>query len=307
MSGDALRTLLGSTGRMLAHASHPGEALETLAGRTVATVFFENSTRTRGSFALAAQRLGAGVVDFSNANSTAKGESLADTVRTVSAMGVDAIVVRSSRSGASACAAAATEAPVLNGGDGCHEHPTQGLLDAYTLCEAMGRLDGFDLSGLRVAIVGDVLHSRVARSAAAALQTLGAAVELVGPGPLVPEAMRAILNEHGAIERDLDAAVERVDAVMMLRVQFERGAAVASTYRERYALTRERAHRLREGAAVMHPGPMNVGMEIDAEVADGSGLASGARSLVLRQVAVGVAVRMAALEWCLGGVGACRP
>jgi len=183
----------------------------------------------------------------------------------------------------------------------------------YTLCEALGRTggrtggraDGFDLGGVRVAIVGDVLHSRVARSAVAALTALGASVELVGPEPLVPRSLEALGGDGGGgsgvvtIERDMGAAIERADAVMMLRVQFERGARVADLYRQRYALSVERAQQLREGAVVMHPGPMNPGVEIDAEVADGSGLPEGRRSLVLRQVRVGVAARMAALSWCI--------
>jgi aspartate carbamoyltransferase catalytic subunit len=221
MDTGTLRGLLQSTGRMLAHSSSPSKPLELLAGRSVALVFLENSTRTRGSFTLAGQRLGAGVVDFSNANSTAKGETLADTARTVAAMGADAIVVRSARSGTAACAAQAVGVPVINAGDGRHEHPTQGLLDTYTLCEALECTDRWDLSGKRVAIVGDVINSRVARSSTAAMTALGAAVEFVGPEQLVPDKLRVL---GASIERDLDAVLERADAVMMLRVQQERGA-----------------------------------------------------------------------------------
>lgn len=297
MDGQTLRGLLRATGQMLGHAAYPSGLLSTLVGRSVATVFLESSTRTRGSFTLAGQRLGAVVADFSSSNSTSKGESLTDTVRTVASMGVDAIVLRSSRSGAAECAARAVGVPILNAGDGRHEHPTQGLLDAYTLCEALGRTQGFDLSGVRVAIVGDVAHSRVARSATAAMTTLGATVELVGPESLAPERMIAL---GATVSRDLDAAIERADVVMMLRVQTERGATAEPGYRAAYGLTAERARRLRSGTVVMHPGPMNQGVEIDAGVADGSALTRGCRSLVLRQVRVGVAVRMAALCWCVG-------
>lgn len=297
MDQQTLRALLSGTARMLAHASFPARPLDLLAGRSVATVFLEHSTRTRGSFALAAQRLGAVVVDFSNANSTAKGETLVDTVRTVAAMGIDAIVLRSSRSGASVCAADAVGIPMINAGDGRHEHPTQGLLDAYTLCEALGRVQPWDLSGVRVAIVGDVAHSRVARSSTAAFTALGGRVCFAGPEQFVPESLTAL---GGTIERDLDAALSNADAVMMLRVQQERGAVIGPGYRQRYGLTVERAARLRPGAVVMHPGPMNPGVEIDSGVADGTALVEGRRSLVLRQVRVGVAVRMAVLAWCLG-------
>ena len=233
MDAGTLRMLLESTRGMLAPARHPEPGLDALRGRTIATVFFEHSTRTRGSFQMAAQRAGAQVVDVSSQNSTAKGESLADTVRTIEAMGADAIVVRSGASGAAAAAARVARVPILNAGDGRHEHPTQGLLDAFTLSEAMGRVEsgaGFDLTGARVVIVGDVLHSRVARSSMAALQTLGASVTLVGPGPLVPESLSALLDAGGEIERDFDAALERSDAVQKLRVQLERGARVPSSY-----------------------------------------------------------------------------
>ncbi len=304
MDAQELRGLLASARAMLQHARHPDPRLDVLSGRAIATVFFEHSTRTRGSFAMAAHRVGAEVVDFSSLNSTAKGESLADTVRTIEAMGADAIVVRSGLSGAAVAAAKASGVPILNAGDGRHEHPTQGLLDTFTLCEALGRDEGaFSLGGKRVAIVGDVLHSRVARSSMAAMQALGASITLVGPAPLVPESLGGLLGEGGEIERDFDAALMRADAVMMLRVQLERGARVTSSYRGRFGLTRERGRALRPGTVVMHPGPMNVGLEIDPEVASGACLAEGARSVVLRQVAVGVAVRMAVLCWCLATGG----
>jgi aspartate carbamoyltransferase catalytic subunit len=281
---------------------------DALAGRTVATLFFEESTRTRTSFTLAARRLGAEVVDLSGpGSSVGKGETLADTA-----------VVRTRPSGGAASVAAALDAgglrcSVLNAGDGRHEHPTQGLVDLYTLAEAHGREGTWDLSGLRVLIVGDVANSRVARSAAAGMTALGASVTLVGPPGLAPSSLAAL---GCGVSHDLDAALPGADAVMMLRIQFERhggegerrgepaprareapeSPAVPSVreFREFYGLTAERAARLKPGAVVMHPGPVNRGIELDTSVADGP------RSLVLRQVASGVPVRMAALELCVG-------
>lgn len=283
-----------------------------LSGRTVATMFFEDSTRTRTSFTLAAARLGARVVDVSGgATSVNKGETYADTARVVEAMGVDAIVTRARQAGSADMIAGAVGCAVVNAGDGRHEHPTQGLLDAYALAEAHGRLDGLDLSGLTVAIVGDVVNSRVARSAIAAMTTLGARVVCVGPPGLAPPGLAAL---GCAVSADLDATLPIADAVMMLRVQFERhgespaadakgeprrSAAIASVreYREGYGLTAHRAGRLKPGAVVMHPGPINRGLELDAAVADGP------RSVILRQVAVGVPVRMAVLSLCVSAAG----
>lgn len=284
-----------------------------LAGRTVATMFFEDSTRTRTSFTLAASRLGARVVDVSGgATSVNKGETYADTARVVEAMGVDAIVTRARQAGSADLIARAVDCAVINAGDGRHEHPTQGLLDAYALAEAHGRLDGLDLSGLTVAIVGDVVNSRVARSAIAGMTTLGARVVCVGPPALAPPGLAAT---GCAVALDLDEVLPIADAVMMLRVQFERhgdvsspeargeprrSAAIASAreYREGYALTADRAARMKPGAVVMHPGPINRGLELDGAVADGP------RSVILRQVAAGVPVRMAVLALCVSA--ACR-
>lgn len=272
-----------------------------LAGRHVATLFFEDSTRTRTSFAIAAQRLGAHVVDLSVATSSVnKGETLVDTARNVEAMGVGALVVRARQSGSAALIAGALRVPVINAGDGRHEHPTQGLLDALTIARAHGRGD-FDLSGLSVAYVGDLASSRVARSGIAALTTLGARIVGVGPPALAPDSIRALGCE---VSRDLDAVIPGVDAVVMLRIQFERhdagggapdtrkAAAIASVreYRTLYGLDASRASRLKPGAVVLHPGPINRGIEIDSDVADGP------RSLILRQVSNGVLVRMAVLE-----------
>ncbi len=283
-----------------------------LAGRTVATLFFEDSTRTKTSFTLAAKRMSAEVIDLPMGSSSVnKGETLIDTARTVEAMGVSAMVVRAKQSGAAEMIAKAVKCPVFNAGDGKHEHPTQGLLDAYTIAEAHGRLDEFDLSGLNIVIVGDVVSSRVARSGIAAMTALGAKVACAGPPGMAPGSLAAL---GCSVTHDIESVLPGADVVMMLRIQFERQEGKEGTegrrdggtegkpktssivsvheYRELYGMTVERAARLKKGAVVMHPGPMNRGIEIDGEVAD------GARSVVLRQVAHGVAVRMAALEAC---------
>ncbi|USO00373.1 MAG: aspartate carbamoyltransferase catalytic subunit [Phycisphaeraceae bacterium] len=283
----------------------PGEKGKPLAGKTVATVFFEDSTRTRTSFVLAAKRLGAEAVDLSGSGtSLSKGETLDDTARTIEAMGVDAIVVRVKQAGGPHLIARAVKCSVLNAGDGKHEHPTQGLLDVLAMARAKGRAETFDLTGLTVAIVGDVNASRVARSDVIAMTALGAEVVLVGPPAQAPRSLGAL---GAKVERDLDAVLGRADAVQMLRVQFERhgGKGIASRreYRAGYALTTARAKRMRPDAVVMHPGPMNRGMEIDDAVADGDGIELP-RSIVLDQVSCGVAVRMAVLERLLvGGPG----
>jgi aspartate carbamoyltransferase catalytic subunit len=293
MDAAEMRAILTRAGAIM-DGAQPGRPL---AGRTVATVFIEDSTRTRTSFSLAARRLGAEAIDLSGAGtSLSKGESLSDTARTIEAMGVDAIVVRAKQAGAPHLMARAVRCSILNAGDGRHEHPTQGLLDVLALARAKGRTGAFDLTGLTVAIVGDVVSSRVARSDVAAMTALGAEVLLVGPPFQAPRSL-AILGAR--VERDLDAVLGRVDAVQMLRVQFERhgGRGIASRreYRAGYALTTDRARRMRPDAVIMHPGPMNRGMEIDDAVADGDGVDSP-RSIVLEQVACGVAVRMAVLE-----------
>lgn len=323
------RSLLGLSGtsaerirRLLARArdlrpAAMGEAapVSVLRGKTVATLFFEGSTRTRTSFAVAAQRMGASVVDLSSgASSLSKGESMRDTARNIEAMGVHAIIVRAAQAGAAELIHDAVECAVINAGDGRHEHPTQGLLDMATLAEAFGRDRDFDFSGLRVAIVGDVVSSRVARSAVAGLTKLGAEVVLVGPPHLAPAGL-ARLADGLRVEHDIDALLPEVDAVMMLRIQFERhdGPRLGSTpsegvtkagpiasvraYREQCGLTVERARLMKPGAVVMHPGPINRGVEMDGPVAEG---AAGPRSLVLRQVSWGVAVRAAVLAECLG-------
>jgi len=270
---------------------------DALSGRTVANLFFEDSTRTRVSFTIAAQKLGAMVVDLGGkGSSVSKGETLLDTARTVAAMGVDALVVRARENGAASMMADAVGAPVLNAGDGVREHPTQALLDALTLAEATGRADSFDFTGLRVAIVGDVLSSRVAGSNVACLTALGAEIVLVGPPRMAPVSME---KTGVTVSHDLDDVLPGVDAVMALRIQFERHEGTniaidsAEEYRETYGLTSARVARMKDGASVMHPGPMNRGLEIDDDVADGP------RSLVLAQVANGVRTRMGALKWCI--------
>jgi len=314
VSAAELRVLLRAASAM----GGAGDRTRTLAGRIVANLFFEDSTRTRTSFSIAAKRLGAEVVDLLGSTSSVnKGETLADTARVVEAMGVDAIVVRARQAGAAHVVARAVGVPVINAGDGRHEHPTQGLLDIHVLAAAHGRMETFDLTGLRVAIVGDVISSRVARSAIAGMTALGAEVVCVGPPAFAPRTLGSLgVGGVGVgVSHDLSAVLPEVDAVMLLRIQFERhgegegpgapggvgvvkgGAMIASVreYRARYALTAERARGMKPGAIVMHPGPINRGIELDAEVADGP------RSVILRQVAAGVAVRMGVLGWVLGG------
>lgn len=326
MDAASLRTILSFAGKIplvTGGGAHEIPRRDDLRGRTVATLFFEDSTRTRTSFTIAAQRLGADVVDLSGGTTSVnKGETIVDTATNVEAMGIDAIIVRARQSGAAAMAAARVQCPVINAGDGKHEHPTQGLLDTLTIAEAHGRGESFDLSGLRIAIVGDVASSRVARSGIAAMTALGATIMCVGPAGMVSPAHAGLMNPGATgrceITHDLDAVLPTVDAVMMLRIQFERagegggggggggGSTVAGVpaarktaliasirdYRHGYALTRDRAALLKPSAVVMHPGPMNRGLEIDGEVADGP------RSVILRQVSNGVRVRMAALALC---------
>jgi aspartate carbamoyltransferase catalytic subunit len=276
--------------------------LPTLQGRTVVNLFFEDSTRTRISFEAAAKRLSADVITFSaRGSSVSKGESLQDTAQTLQAMGADGIVLRHPASGAAAVLATSgwTRAGVVNAGDGTHEHPTQALLDAYTIRRRRFGDDarGRGLDGLRVVIVGDLLHSRVARSNLWLLTTLGASVRFVAPPTLMPPGIGAWPVEVGY---DLDAALaDGPEVVMMLRVQRERmsGGYFPSTreYATGYGLSVARADRLPQESLVMHPGPMNRGLEIAGEVAD------SARSTVLDQVTNGIAVRMAVLYSVVAG------
>ena len=262
-----------------------------LRGRTVAMLFFENSTRTRLSFELAAKRLSADTLSFSaSGSSVAKGETLIDTARNIEAMGPDLVVVRHQHAGAPQMLTRAMSGAVINAGDGQHEHPTQALLDAFTLLHRWGRDPSEGLAGKTVAIVGDIARSRVARSNMLCLKLLGANVRVAGPATMLPAGLA-----HYGIEQtsDVDEALEGVDAVMMLRIQKERmaGPAMASDrdYARGWGLSKERFARLPQHALVMHPGPINRGVEIDHDVAD------DARSLVLEQAENGVAVRMAVL------------
>ncbi|HEY1739155.1 MAG TPA: aspartate carbamoyltransferase catalytic subunit [Acidimicrobiia bacterium] len=266
-----------------------------LRAKTVVSLFYEDSTRTRLSFETAAKRLSADTMNFSvSTSSVSKGESLLDTVQTIEAMGIDAIVVRHGASGAPHQVAEWSNAAVINAGDGCHEHPTQALLDAFTL----HRRYGSTFDGARVAIVGDVRHSRVARSNAKLMTRLGCEVTLVGPPTLLPESVEGwgVTTHH-----DLDDVLADVDVVYLLRIQRERiHDALFPSLREytaRWGLTSERAARLKPDTVVMHPGPMNRGIEISGDVADSP------RSLVIDQVANGVAVRMAVLYELLGTGG----
>ena len=268
-----------------------------LRGRVVVNLFFEDSTRTRASFTLAAQRLSADTLDFAaKGSSVSKGETLVDTARNIEAMGVDAIVCRHHLSGAAVQLARSVNCSVVNAGDGQHEHPTQALLDAYTLAKRTGREDDFDLAGLTVAIVGDIAHSRVARSNVHCLTKLGASVILVGPPTLLPDAFGDLGVE---LSSDLDDVLPRVDAVNMLRVQFERLAGPAfpsqREYHSFFGLTPARLAKARPEVVVMHPGPMNRGLEIDSAVADGP------NSAILQQVSHGLATRMAVLFLCVAG------
>ena len=266
-----------------------------LRGRTVVNLFYENSTRTRISFELAAKRLSADVINFSTSGSSvSKGESLKDSALPLEAMGADAIVIRHSSSGSPHTLTRWVDASVINAGDGTHEHPTQALLDLYTIREHFPSFDG-----LRVAIVGDVLHSRVARSGTLALARMGAQVTLVGPPTLVPPEAPSWGAE---VSYELDPVLPKLDVCYMLRVQRERQRQQyfpsVREYTRLFGLNRDRVATLPEGALVMHPGPMNRGVEIASDVADLP------RSLITDQVTNGIAVRMALLYLMLGGSGA---
>ena len=286
-----LESLLDLSDEFVEVLARPIPKVPALRGKTVAMLFFEASTRTRLSFERAAKALSADTMSFSpSTSSLSKGESLKDTALTIKAMGADALVVRHKSTGAQWRIADWTELPVLNAGDGAHQHPTQALLDALTIRQHFQSLDG-----LRIAIVGDIRHSRVARSDISTFTTLGAEVTLVAPATLLPVDMDGWpVKVAGSIDDVLD-----VDVVYLLRIQAERGGASVfpslPEYVNRFGMTRERFTRLAETAIVMHPGPMNRGVEIAPEVADHP------RARILEQVANGVAVRMAVLFRLLGG------
>jgi aspartate carbamoyltransferase catalytic subunit len=295
LTGDDVVRILDTAESFREVGSRVIKKVPALRGRTVVNFFLENSTRTRISFELAAKRLSADVINFSSSGSSvAKGESLKDTALTLQAMGADAIVIRHSSSGSPLQLTKWVDAHVLNAGDGTHEHPTQALLDLYTMREKHGRLEG-----LRVAIVGDVLHSRVARSLSWGLVTMGAEVTLVGPPTLIPPDAPG----WGAqVSYDIDGLLPKLDVCYMLRVQRERQRLEyfpsVREYARLFGLTSARAATLPEHALIMHPGPMNRGVEIDSDVADQPG------SVIEEQVTNGIAIRMALLYLLLGGTGA---
>ena len=300
LTRDDVRMLLETAAQMHEVQRRDVKKLPTLRGRTIINLFFEDSTRTRSSFEIAGKWMSADTINITGkGSSTSKGESLRDTVRTIDAMAVDCVVIRHMASGAAHQVAQWVHASVVNAGDGTHEHPTQALLDAYTM---QGRLGG--LEGARVAIVGDLTHSRVFRSNAITLRTLGAEVTLVAPPTLMPSGIGAWAAADGLrLSGDLDAVLATgPDAVMMLRVQHERMSGgffpTPREYTVGFGLTRERLRALTDanpGAVICHPGPMNRGLEISADAAD------AAHSLVLDQVSAGVAVRMAVLYHLLAG------
>lgn len=300
LTRDDVRMLLATAAQMHEVQRRDVKKLPTLRGRTVINLFFEDSTRTRSSFEIAGKWMSADTINITGkGSSTSKGESLRDTVMTIDAMAVDCVVIRHMASGAAHQVAQWVDASVVNAGDGTHEHPTQALLDAYTMQGRLGSLEG-----ARVAIVGDLTHSRVFRSNAITLRTLGAEVTLVAPPTLMPSGIGSWAAADGlALSGDLDAVLASgPDAVMMLRVQRERMSGgffpTPREYTVGFGLTRDRLRALSDAnadAVICHPGPMNRGLEISADAAD------AAQSLVLDQVSAGVAVRMAVLYHLLAG------
>lgn len=297
LSKDQALLILDTATELAKVSDAPIKKLPTLRGRTIVNLFFEDSTRTRISFEAAAKRLSADVINFAaKGSSLSKGESLKDTALTLEAMGADAVVLRHPASGAAHRLAHAgwINSAVVNAGDGTHEHPTQALLDAFTIRRHLRA--GNDLSGLRVAIVGDVLHSRVARSNVWLLQTLGASVIVVAPPTLLPVGVEGWGVE---VSYDLDDVLDRCDVLMMLRVQLERMNAAffpsGREYSRRYGLNGQRLKALGADVLVMHPGPMNRGLEITADAADSE------QSVIVEQVANGVSVRMAVLYLLMSG------
>jgi aspartate carbamoyltransferase catalytic subunit len=285
LNDDQIATILDRADVHFA-ANRAGQTSNALDGKVVFNLFYENSTRTAMSFATAAHRLGAAPVTLSVEHSSVKkGETLGDTARTLNAMRPDCLVIRHRENGAPATVALIMECPVINAGDGTNEHPTQALLDAAAIRRHFGRLDG-----LKIAICGDIRHSRVARSNAKLLPRLGAEVRLAGPPEMMPD---------GIPQQSIDEAIAGADVVMMLRIQHERledGYEVPGEYLDRYGLTAGRLAHASSKAVVMHPGPMNRGLEIDSAIAD-----DPQRSLITLQVEMGVAVRMACLELLVGG------
>lgn len=297
LSVDEIRSILDLAEEMHDVQSRPVKKLPALRGRTVVNLFFEDSTRTRSSFELAAKWLSADAINVSaKGSSVSKGESMRDTLLTLDAMGVDAIIMRHAGSGAVRQAAGWVRASMVNAGDGMHEHPTQALLDAHAIRRHLARHDLGDISGKRVAITGDLLHSRVVRSNVLLMAKLGASVVLVAPPTLLPPGVETWGVD---VTHDFDSVLAEVDVAMMLRVQRERmqGGFFPSEreYIDGYGLTPRRLTLLKDGACIAHPGPMNRGLEISSAAAD------AARSIILDQVSSGVAVRMSVLYHLLAG------
>ena len=291
LTAEEITTILDLAGRFKEVHTRSVRTVPALRGKTVVNLFYESSTRTANAFAIAAKRLSADGISFTSAgSSTNKGESLVDTARNIEAMGVDVFVVRHSAPGAPALIARSVKASVINAGDGAHEHPSQGLLDIFTMREKKGLLQG-----LRVALVGDIAHSRVARSNIHGLLKLGAQVTVCGPPTLVP---REMADMGVTVSHDLDRVIEQAQVLNVLRIQFERqGTRTFPSIREYtmlFGITRERMRRARPNVLVMHPGPINRGVELAPSVADGP------HSVILEQVTNGVAVRMAILYLVAG-------
>jgi aspartate carbamoyltransferase catalytic subunit len=298
LSKDEAVLILDTAIEMARASDGPMKKLPTLRGRTIVNLFAEDSTRTRISFEAAAKRLSADVINFgAKGSSLSKGESLKDTALTLQAMGADAVIIRHSASGAPVRLAESQwmTGSVINAGDGTHEHPSQALLDAFTIRKHCSR-GGTDLTGLRVGIVGDILHSRVARSNVLLLSLLGARVTLIAPPTLLPFGVE---NWPVELSYNFDSVISDLDAVMMLRVQQERMSDLffpnAREYSRYFGLNKDRMNMMKRDSIVMHPGPMNRGLEITADVAD------SARSVIVEQVSNGVSVRMAILYLLLAG------
>lgn len=292
LSPSNITTVLDTAESMLEISTREVKKVPALRGKTIINLFFEPSTRTRSSFEMAAKRLSADIINFSKeTSSTVKKESLKDTVLNLEAMNTDALIIRHSSSGVLHFISTFCKSHIINAGDGAHEHPTQALLDAFTI-----RQEKKNIEGLKILIVGDILHSRVARSNIFLLKKLGAEVTLAGPPSLVPEEFKKFGVD---IDFNLDRAIKGVDVVMMLRIQLERQQKnlfpSIREYRNLYSLTRKRFRLAKKNAIIMHPGPINRGVEISADLAD------SAKSLILKQVENGIAVRMAVLYLLLGG------
>lgn len=292
LSAEDIEIILQNADSFLEVSSREVKKIPVLRGKTVVNLFFEASTRTRSSFELAAKRLSADIINFNKASSSVvKGESLRDTVENLEAMSTDALIIRHSSAGAPHYISTFCSSHVINAGDGAHEHPTQALLDAFTIKQKKKRL-----KGLKVVIAGDIIHSRVAKSNIHCLTKMGSRVVLTGPPSLVPEEFTSFGVD---VEYDMDRAVTGADVIMMLRIQMERQSQnffpSLREYRNLYSLTPKRLNKAKKSAIIMHPGPVNKGVELTAE------LASSTRSVILRQVENGVAVRMAILYLLLGG------